>query len=230
MKRIGVFVGFVVTATFGLAGMGLVVPGVATAADGCAGAASMSTTAAHVTGSAAGTSQAVVKDVRVGQHSGCDRVTFEFTGGVVPGYDVSYVSKVVSDASGETVALSGSAFVSVVLHGTSTSTPAPQPDLKPSFAVLREVRGAGDFEATTSYGLGLSSKQPFLAYLLTSPDRLVIDIAAPAQVSQVPTGGVATGAGGTSTFPRTLLVFVGGLLIACGGGFWLARQRIVSRR
>jgi hypothetical protein len=233
MKRIGAWLGFTGIAAFGISCLGLVLPGVASASTaGCAGAASMSTSSVTTHLVTPGGRQTVVKDVRVGQHSGCDRVTIEFGDVGVPSYSVGYVSKVVNDAKGDTVNLAGSAFMQVVLHGTSTSTPAPQPDLKPNFAVLREVRGAGDFESVTTYGLGLSSKQPFAAYRLPAPDRLVIDIMSPAsgQVSQVPSGGVATGAGSTTEFPRTALVVVAGLLVAVGGGLFMGRHRITSRR
>jgi hypothetical protein len=231
MKRIGGFFGSAGLAVLGMGSLlAAAAPGAALASTGgCAGAAAMSTVTA--TGAASGSGQSVVKDIRVGHHTGCDRVTIEFAGRV-PAYTVGYVSKVISDPKGDVVTLDGSAFMRIVLRGTSTSTPAPQPDLKPHFAVLREVRGAGDFEAVTSYGVGLSSKQPFRAYALSAPNRLVIDIASPAggQVTQVPSGGVATGDGSTSAFPRDILLMVAAALVTIGGATLLVRRQVTARR
>ena len=169
----------------------------ATAADGCAGAAILSTGSQDVPASAPG--QSAVRDVRVGEHRGCDRIVIEFTG-PLPGYRVGYVRAIRQDASDKLVPLEGSAFLSIVLRGTLTAANASQPNLRPRFRVLRQVRGAGDFEGVTSYGAGLASRQPFLAYPLQNPSRLVIDIAAavPPQVTRVPTGGIETGGGSTA--------------------------------
>ncbi len=189
----------------------------------CAGAAIMSTATSDV--AATSTTQSVVSGLRVGRHASCDRIVIEFTG-PMPGYRVGYVAAVHQDASGEVVPLEGSAFLSIVLRPTSTSAPAVQPNLRPEFPVLRQMRGAGDFEAVTSYGAGLASKQPFLAYRLNNPNRLVIDIADSAggsQVTRTPTGGVETGGGTTAgtaasaTDPLAagLLVAGAGLLVGC---------------
>jgi hypothetical protein len=205
--------------------------GASASTDGCPSASTMSTNSRAVEAELVpGTKQAVIKDVRVGHHSSCDRVTIEYTG-TLSGYQIGYVPKVVEDASGKTVALEGSAFIGVALHNTSTTQAAPQPDLKPEFPVLRELRGAGDFEGTTSYGLGLRSKQPFTVSSLQSPSRLIIDIHVPAstQVTRVPSGGVATGDGSTSGFPRTTLLIVAACLVAVGGGLF-AMRRVLARR
>lgn len=188
----------------------------------CAGAAAMSTSAVQVAPTSS--TQTVIRDVRVGSHAGCDRVVFEFAG-PMPGYAVSYVPGVSRDGSGAPVALAGSAFLQVTLQPTSTTTHAPQPSIRPGFAVLRQVAGAGDFEGVTSYGIGLSSQRPFLAYRLAAPNRLVIDFAAPSatQVSEVPTGGVQTGGGSTAGTQH-----VG--LLAAGGGMVLAGASLAARR
>jgi len=203
----------------------------------CAGAAAMSTSSASVV--ATSTTQTVVRDVRVGHHPGCDRVVFEFAG-PVPGYSVRYVPSVVHDGSGQRVALAGTAFLQVVLRPTSTVTHAPQSSTSTELAVLREVTGAGDFEGVTSYGIGLASRQPFLAYRLASPNRLVIDIAAPTsavgaststgtQVSSVPSGGVQTGAGSTAGLQQVGLLAAGGGLILAAGTAWTARRRVARQ-
>lgn len=170
------------------------------AADGCAGAASLSTVSSQYTPTPFN-SATIVRSIRAAHHVGCDRIVFDFTG-PVPAYSVGYVRSVVQDASGRPVPLSGSAFLRVVIHPTNNGD-ALQPNIRWDFPVLRQLRGAGDFEGVVSYGVGLASRQPFLAYRLTNPSRLVIDIHAPAggQVSRVPTGGVETGGGAAAGAP-----------------------------
>ena len=56
--------------------------------------------------------------VRAGRHAGFDRVVFELRG-TPPGYRIQYVPKVVQDGSGLPVALTGKAFIQVVLSPTS---------------------------------------------------------------------------------------------------------------
>jgi hypothetical protein len=45
--------------------------------------------------------------------------------------------------------------------------------------MLRQVKGAGDFEGTVSFGLGLASTSGFRVFTLSGPDRLVVDVAIP---------------------------------------------------
>jgi hypothetical protein len=150
---------------------------------------------APVSVAATSTTQTVVQSVTVGRHAGFDRVVVTFSG-PVPGYSVKYVPQVVSDASGQPVSLLGSAFLELVLRPTSTSTHAPQNTITPGFAALRQVKGAGDFEAVTSYGIGQATKAGFRAFTLTGPNRLVVDVAAAG-------GAAGTGGGTTGTAAGT---------------------------
>jgi len=223
------------------AGIGMAGPAMAGSQPLCAGAAAMSTGPVQV--AATSTSQTVVRGVRVGSHTGCDRVVFEFAG-PMPGYSVRYVPTVTRDGSGLPVALSGSAFLEIVLRPTSTTTHAPQSSVTPGYAELRQVTGAGDFEGVTSYGVGLKSKQPFRAYRLASPNRLVIDIAAPAaasgsgtgtgtgtgtQVSRTPTGGAQAGGGSTAGLEGIGLLATGGALLVAAGAAITARRRVLAQ-
>jgi hypothetical protein len=221
------------------AGIGMAGPAMAGSQPLCAGAAAMSTGPVQV--AATSTSQTVVRGVRVGSHTGCDRVVFEFAG-PMPGYSVRYVPTVTRDGSGLPVALSGSAFLEIVLRPTSTTTHAPQSSVTPGYAELRQVTGAGDFEGVTSYGVGLKSKQPFRAYRLASPNRLVIDIAAPAaasgsgtgtgtgtQVSRTPTGGAQAGGGSTAGLEAIGLLATGGALLVAAGTAITARRRALAQ-
>lgn len=122
-----------------------------------------------------------VTAVRLSEEPGYDRFVLQFDSHV-PSYSVKRQAKpVFTQTSGQTITLSGTAGVQVVLHGASQSasytgpTDFPQAD----FAVLKEARLTQDFEGTVSWGLGLSSSACFRVFPLTDPARLVIDLQTP---------------------------------------------------
>jgi hypothetical protein len=119
--------------------------------------------------------QTAIKAINVGHHSGFDRVVFVFNG-PQPGYDVAYQAKITSDPSGKPVTLKGSAFLHVSFRLTSTVTPAPQGTINANLPMVKQIKGAGDFEAVTAYGIGVASKAPFKVFKLASPNRVVIDV------------------------------------------------------
>jgi hypothetical protein len=136
--------------------------------------------------SGGGSARAAIVAVRVGQQSGYDRFVIEFSG-PVPNYKVqrNASSSFVQDPSGRTVNLNGSAGLRVGLNpasGAGYGQPDGKPtysgpnDFTPRFLVLREARLLGDFEAVTTWGLGLSNPNCFRAFILDSPSRLVIDV------------------------------------------------------
>ncbi|HEX2783045.1 MAG TPA: hypothetical protein VHN36_05635 [Ilumatobacteraceae bacterium] len=131
--------------------------------------------------------------VEVGHHATFDRVVFNFSSHV-PGYNVSYVPAVTTDPSDQPVQLQGGAFIAVAMHSVASdqigAPAAPQGRQTPLFAELREIAGAGDFEGTVSFGLGLTAQSGFRVFTLTNPDRLVVDVAIP---SLVATGSNAHG-------------------------------------
>jgi hypothetical protein len=120
-----------------------------------------------------------VATARVAAQSGYDRFVLEFAGPVAR-YDVTPQDSAtfVQDASGLPVALAGSAGLRVVVHGASGQGSFTGPtDLRPAgTAVLREARQVGDFEGVVSWGLGLSRTACFRAFVLTGPNRLVVDV------------------------------------------------------
>ncbi|HEY6749038.1 MAG TPA: hypothetical protein VI357_25375 [Mycobacteriales bacterium] len=129
---------------------------------------------APVTGGAA---PVTVTAVTVGSHTGFDRVVFTSTG-PISSWEVRYVPQVTNDPTGAPVPLLGAADILVVVHGTDwTAHPSVQPDLRPGLPALKQVRGAGEFEATLSYGIGQQRKAGFRVFTLTGPDRLVVDLA-----------------------------------------------------
>jgi hypothetical protein len=117
------------------------------------------------------------------QHDpGYDRVVFTFTGGLPSTRSVRYVSQLIADPSGLPVLVAGRAILQVTVspanahdsHGNAT-VPSSVAFALPN--VMTAVR-SGDFEAVTSYGVGLAKKEPFHVFTLRRPDRLVVDIQA----------------------------------------------------
>jgi hypothetical protein len=120
-----------------------------------------------------------VTSVRAGTQNGYDRLVIQFSG-QVPGYDVSVQSSptFTQDPSGGTVTLQGTAGVKVVVHGATGAllNNAPK-DLSPGYPALKEARQLGDFEGVYSWGLGVAAGTCVRVTTLTSPSRLVVDVA-----------------------------------------------------
>ncbi len=156
--------------------------------------------------------------VEVGHHATFDRVVFNFSSHV-PGYNVSYVPAVTTDPSDQPVLLQGGAFLSVAMHSVASAQvgapAAPQDRQTPLFAELREIAGAGDFEGTVSFGLGLTVQSGFRVFTLTNPDRLVVDVQIPSLVA-------------TGSSARGLTTTAAALLAAGTTAIYVARRRRVS--
>jgi hypothetical protein len=122
---------------------------------------------------------AVLEHVRVGSHSTFDRVVFEFRGGT-PAWSARYVPRVIHDGSGLPVPLPGTAFLHVVFQNTKidrASAGAAPITRTPRFRSLVQLKESGDFEGVVSFGAGLRRKVGFRGFRMTSPGRVVIDIA-----------------------------------------------------
>jgi hypothetical protein len=119
--------------------------------------------------------------IRAAHHAGFDRVVFEFRGGL-PGHRVRYVDRLVADGSGKPVRIAGRAILRVRLSPADahTASGAPTAPRRVAFAlpnVMTAVR-SGDFEAVTTYGLGLAERTPFQVFTLRNPSRVVVDVGA----------------------------------------------------
>lgn len=119
--------------------------------------------------------------VRAAHHPGFDRVVFDFWGGVPSNRQLSYVSRLVADGSGNEVPIAGRAILQVRFEpargfkfsdGRDTS---PNRVTFPLPNVLTVVQ-SGDFEAVVTYGIGLASRQPYRVFTLSNPPRVVVDI------------------------------------------------------
>jgi hypothetical protein len=187
----------------------------ATAALASGGSAATATTTSGFTTTArhaasTSTVQTAITSVRVSRHTDFDRITFTVDG-AQPGYDVEYRTRITSDPTGAPVALQGKAFLRVMLRPTSTVTPAPQPNVTPGYTTLKHLKGVGDFEALTTYAVGVSRRAPFRVQRLSAPNRLVVDLAGPPTLPRT---------GNRETLPLALTgltLLVGGLALHHGG-------------
>ena len=126
-----------------------------------------------------------VTAIRLGHHDGYDRVVFEFHGKGTPGWTVQYVPQPLSQGSGQPVPVTGSAFLSVGITGvgyppdTGIQEVARGPVSVSDTHVVTEVYFDGTFEGVSQAFIGTTSKQPFRAYLLTGPARVVVEVVSP---------------------------------------------------
>jgi hypothetical protein len=98
-----------------------------------------------------------------------------------PGYDVRYVRRIVADPSGRPIPLLGARRIRVAFNlaggHDSRGNNLLASTLTPRCPSLVQVKKAGDFEGTVSFGLGLRTKTGFRVFRLTHPTRVVIDVA-----------------------------------------------------
>ena len=128
---------------------------------------------------ASATTSSYVTSVRTGHHATYDRLVLTFHG-PVPSFAIHYVKVVRADASGKVVKLEGQAKLRIVVHPTLSTANEPQGTWTPRLPEIRQVKGAGNFEGYTSYGVGLAAHRPYHAFTLASPSRLVVDVRLPA--------------------------------------------------
>jgi hypothetical protein len=125
--------------------------------------------------------------VRIGSHAGYDRVVFELDGDL-PGYDVGYLDgPVTEDGSGEPIAVDGSAVLSVRLAPASgaiigvdevVQTYVGPDRITGDGEPVTEVVRAGDFEAQSTWAIGVDGMRPFTVSTLEGPTRIIVDVSA----------------------------------------------------
>jgi hypothetical protein len=126
--------------------------------------------------------RAQITDVRVGTHTGYDRIVFEFDSGIPDAVVDGVLPPFYADPSGLEVKVSGTAFLKLTMHGASTVAPdgavtySGSTDFKPAFSRLAELVEGGDFEAVSTWYLGLHGGACLRVLTLTDPARLVIDV------------------------------------------------------
>ena len=128
--------------------------------------------------------RAQIADVRVGAHADYDRVVFEFENGL-PEFTLDRATPPFThDASGMPVEVEGSSFLRLTMRGgtkqteDNTSSYNGPIEFHPGFSTLIDLVEGGDFEAQSTWYLGLASEACVRVIRLTDDGapRLVIDV------------------------------------------------------
>ncbi len=121
--------------------------------------------------------------VRVGGHTGYDRVVWQFPGAGRPSFQVHYVDQPLGDGSGDPVDVAGDAYLEVVVKslGYPDSVDKCLPDAAGATlagTVFAEANSfCGGFEGVGQAFVGVRDRErPFRVAVLTNPTRLVVDI------------------------------------------------------
>lgn len=123
----------------------------------------------------------VLVGVRAAHRGDVDRIVFEFRGGLPATRQVGYVDRLFADGSGRRVRVAGQALLRMRFEpaqahnddGSPTAAPRRVAYALPN--VMTAVR-AGDFEAVTTYGLGLARRTRVRVTTLQAPPRVVVEI------------------------------------------------------
>lgn len=116
-----------------------------------------------------------IDGVRAGRHPCFDRLVVDIDGPAA-GYNVRYVSQVLSEGQGAVVPTPGGARLAVVIRHPSFSTPR-LPNVA-GFTTFRSVTNAGSFEGQTTFGLGVRARLPFRVFVIQGGhSKIVVDVA-----------------------------------------------------
>lgn len=125
---------------------------------------------------------AVLRDVRLGDHEGFQRVVFDFGEDPVPGYHLEYVDKPVRQCgSGHVVEVAGDGWLRVRFTPADAHTPEGEPtvverDRRFATGNVRQLVLLCDFEAQVEWVVGVGSPNRYRVIELSSPNRLVVDV------------------------------------------------------
>ena len=139
-------------------------------------------------GGPSGSMPALLTDVRLGCQGSVSRIVVELADEALPGWSVRYVDPpITEDASGRTVTVTGGAFLQIRLSPAWAHDVA-RPDAPPTYHGPTRLRGGcgsrleavqtGEFEAVTTWVVGVPAEAPMVVTHLSGPSRLVIDLAA----------------------------------------------------
>lgn len=166
------------TAVTFAAAAGLVATSLLTAPPAAADTAPTNITS--VSGAAKATGYPTLVGLRWGAHDTFDRVVFEFRGGT-PAYKVGY-GTLRGLGTGEAIPLAGNADLVVDFdfaraHDDNYRSTYSLRTRDPLLTTLRQIKWGGDFEGQLRAGLGLRDIVGFRVFTLTSPARVVVDMA-----------------------------------------------------
>jgi hypothetical protein len=100
----------------------------------------------------------------------------------VPGYHLEYVDAPVRDCgAGDVRAIEGDGWLELRLTPANAHTDDGQPTVKtrellPRLPIVREVERTCDFEAVVTWVIGTARPNPYRAFELREPYRLVVDV------------------------------------------------------
>lgn len=123
-----------------------------------------------------------VTGLRLGTHTGYDRVVVDLAGTGTPGWHVEPVAGAVEDPTGDVVDLGGEGVLAVYVTGLGYPFETGQTELgvgtrTPGGTVVTGAEFTGTFEGQTQVFLGLTDPAaPYRAFLLQDPLRLVVDV------------------------------------------------------
>lgn len=125
-----------------------------------------------------------VTALRVAAQDGFDRVVLELAGDGAPGWDVRYVDEATDPGTGEPVEVEGAARLQVQLTGIGSphSTDraeysGPRTLTAPGTSAVEAVVWKATYEGVSLAFVGTSEQLPFRVQALSSPTRVVIDVA-----------------------------------------------------
>jgi hypothetical protein len=126
--------------------------------------------------------RANIVDVRVGAHTGYDRVVFEFIGGT-PEFTLERAEPPFHhDASGEEIDVPGDSFLRLTMRGGTKQTDTGESsydgplEFHPHGTQLQSLVEGGDFEGQSTWYIGLADDACVHVDLLDDEPRLVIDV------------------------------------------------------
>ncbi len=116
------------------------------------------------------------------QHVGkVDRVTFGFTNGLPADVQLQWVDTLRHDGSGLPVRVAGTKVLAVFFNGaTNHDENGATVRTRTAYALPNVITsvGAGDFEGTVTFGLGVQKRTSYTVRKLQNPDRVVVDVRA----------------------------------------------------
>lgn len=126
-----------------------------------------------------------IVDVRIGEHDGYDRIVFEFEQGLPEITLGRATPPFTQDASGLPIEVEGDSFLRLTMRGGTKQTESGASsydgptEFEPDFEVLEHLVEGGDFEAQSTWYVGLDEDDDVCARVFGLDDgspRLVIDL------------------------------------------------------
>lgn len=126
----------------------------------------------------AGATASTLKSVTFAAQAGREAILFEFTG-PVPGYKLDFVDSAAACGSGQPVTVAGAAKILVRFFPANAHDAAGKATTSPTVAgtgAFTEAKQTCDFEAVTTWLVGLSAKTP--ANVVVMGNRLMVTLRA----------------------------------------------------